>query len=73
MAEGVALSSGFKVTRQKHMAAELRVVASKRRDGEQKRRHLALALVLDGVSRSETAAQNGIDRQTLRDWVAPVR
>ena len=30
---------------------------------------LALALVLDGRPRSEAAAQNGMDRQTLRDWV----
>jgi transposase-like protein len=30
---------------------------------------LALALVLDGVSRAEAAEQCGMDRQTLRDWV----
>jgi len=30
---------------------------------------IALALVLEGVSRSEAAAQNGTDRQTLCDWV----
>ena len=30
---------------------------------------LALALVLEGRSRSEAAALNGMDRQTLRDWV----
>jgi len=30
---------------------------------------LALALVLDGYSRSTAAALNGMDRQTLRDWV----
>ena len=30
---------------------------------------LALALVLDGYPRSEAAALNGMDRQTLRDWV----
>jgi hypothetical protein len=28
---------------------------------------LALALVLEGRSRSEAAALNGMDRQTLRD------
>jgi transposase len=33
------------------------------------RRMLAPALVLEGRSRSEAAALNGMDRQTLRDWV----
>lgn len=63
------MSAGLKVTRQDHTAAELRVVASKCRDGTQVRRLLALALVLEGISRSEAASQNGMDRQTLRDWV----
>jgi transposase len=26
-------------------------------------------MVLEGVSRAEAAAQNGMDRQTLRDWL----
>jgi transposase len=30
---------------------------------------LALALVMDGYSRAEAAALNGMDRQTLSDWV----
>jgi transposase len=30
---------------------------------------LALALVMEGKSRSEAAATCGMDRQTLRDWV----
>jgi transposase len=30
---------------------------------------LALALVLEGVSRTEAARQTEMDRQTLRDWV----
>ncbi len=30
---------------------------------------LALALVLDGRTRTEAAALRGMDRQTLRDWV----
>jgi transposase len=63
------MSAGLKVTRLEHTAAELRRLASKKRDAAQVRRLLALALVLEGVSRSEAAAQNGMDRQTLRDWV----
>jgi transposase len=30
---------------------------------------LAIALVLDGRSRAEAAELNGMDRQTLSDWV----
>ena len=33
------------------------------------RRMLALALVLEGISRGEAAQAAGMDRQTLRDWV----
>jgi transposase len=33
------------------------------------RRMLALALVLEGQSRTEAARSCGMDRQTLRDWV----
>jgi transposase len=32
-------------------------------------RLLALALILDGHSRTDAPALNGMDRQTLRDWV----
>jgi transposase len=63
------MSAGLKVTRLEHTAAELRRVASRKHDAAQVRRLLALALVLEGVSRSEAAGQNGMDRQTLRDWV----
>lgn len=63
------MSTGLKVTRLEHTASELRRLASKKQDAKQVRRLLALALVLEGVSRSEAAAQNGMDRQTLRDWV----
>jgi transposase-like protein len=33
---------------------------------------LALAMVLEGRSRTEAAELNGMDRQTLRDWVHPI-
>src|SRR3712207_8680429 len=32
-------------------------------------RSLAIALVLEGVPRQQAAAQCGMDRQTLQDWV----
>jgi transposase len=57
------------ITRTAHSAAELRALAGKGQDGAQVRRLLALALVLEGSPRTQAAKQNGMDRQTLRDWV----
>ena len=57
------------ITRTEHTAAELRGLAAKSRDAAQVRRLLAMALILDGRSRTEAAEQSGMDRQTLRDWV----
>jgi len=57
------------ITGTEHTAEDLRAIASKSRDAGQVRRLLALALVLEGRSRTEAADQAGMDRQTLRDWV----
>ena len=57
------------ITRDEHDAAGLRCAASRSRDADAARRMLALALVLEGVSRTEAARAAGMDRQTLRDWV----
>ena len=57
------------ITRDEFTAAELRAASVKCADGSQVRRILALALVLEGRSRREAAALNGMDRQTLSDWV----
>jgi transposase len=57
------------ITRADHDAAGLRATASRRGDGAAARRMLALALVLDGHTRSDAARLCGMDRQTLRDWV----
>jgi len=63
------MPAGLKVTRLEHTALELRHRAAKSRDAAQVRRLLALAMVLEGASRAWAASQNGMDRQTLRDWV----
>jgi transposase len=63
------MGAAIAVTRTDHTAAELRSMAGKSRDGAQVRRLLALAMVLEGSRRCEAAQQNGMDRQTLRDWV----
>jgi transposase len=63
------MGATLKVTCADHTSAELRALAGRCPDGAQVRRMLALALVLEGRSRGEAAALNGMDRQTLRDWV----
>jgi transposase len=47
----------------------LRRLARLERDGRVASRLLALAAVLDGLSREQAARAGGMDRQTLRDWV----
>ncbi len=56
------------ITRMEFDVAGLRQAASRAKDANAARRMLALALVLDGRSRSEAAQTCGMDRQTLRDW-----
>jgi transposase len=63
------MGAPLEITRTEYTSAELRAICGRCRDGAQVRRLLALALVLEGHPRSEAAALNGMDRQTLRDWV----
>jgi transposase len=63
------MSAAIPITRLDQTASELRSFASKCGDGAQVRRLLALALALEGRPRTEAAEQNGMDRQTLSDWV----
>src|SRR5258706_14219126 len=57
------------VTNEKNSAAALRRLMPKQKDGRVACRLLALALILEGHSRTEAARQSGMERQTLRDWV----
>ena len=57
------------ITRVEFSAAELRREATRAWEAAVARRRLALALVMEGRSRTEAAASCGMDRQTLRDWV----
>jgi len=61
--------AGVAITRTEHTPMQLRRAASGTGDAGAARRMLALALVMEGKSRSEAAATCGMDRQTLRDWV----
>ena len=57
------------ITRWDLSARELRALACRTPDGAVVRRLLAIALVMEGRSRTEAAEWNGMTRQTLRDWV----
>ena len=63
------MGTAIQITRSDFDAASLRQAARRNRDVAASRRMLALALVLEGVSRTEAAKAAGMDRQTLRDWV----
>ena len=63
------MGTAVRVIRRDLTASELRAASARCSDGAQVRRILALALVLEGKPRSEAAALNGMDRQTLSDWV----
>lgn len=63
------MSVALTITRTELSSAELRQCAGTLRDAAQVRRILALALALEGRSRTEAAEQTGMQRQTLRDWV----
>ena len=63
------MGTPLEITRKDYTSAELRALSSRCCDGAQVRRVLAVAMVLEGRPRSEAAAFNGMDRQTLRDWV----
>jgi len=63
------MGAGVAITRLDLSASDLRCRAQRAGSIDAARRMLALALVLDGRSRTEAAEQCGMDRQTLRDWV----
>ena len=63
------MGAAVAVTRDEFTPPQLRAAARASADPAQVRRLLAVALVLEGVSRQQAAEQCGMDRQTLRDWV----
>jgi transposase len=63
------MGQAIRITNLDHTAEELRHLAGKAKDGRIVRRLLAIALLLDGKLRTEAAAQSGMDRQILCDWV----
>jgi transposase len=63
------MAHAIEVTRRDCSSAELRREAKRCGDGRVACRILAIAQVLDGMSRTDAARSCGMDRQTLRDWV----
>ena len=50
-------------------SATLRRLSRTSEDADQTRRLLALAMIYDGVSRTQAAEVGGVGRQIVRDWV----
>ena len=63
------MAAPIKITRDDLDPAGLRRQARRAPSVAASRRMLALALVMEGASRTEAAQVAGMDRQTLRDWV----
>lgn len=63
------MGTAIPITRLDFTPASLRQAARRSRDVAASRRILALALVMEGASRTVAAQAAGMDRQTLRDWV----
>jgi transposase len=63
------MAAAIQITRHDLDASGLRRAARGAPSVAAAQRMLALALVLEGVSRTEAAEAAGMDRQTLRDWV----
>ena len=63
------MGKAIAITRTDDTAADLRREAGRSRDGAQVRRLFAIALILDGFTRTAAAKRSGMERQTLRDWV----
>jgi transposase len=63
------MAAPIKITRLDLDPAGLRREARRASSVAASRRMLTLALVLEGVTRTEAAQAAGMERQTLRDWV----
>ena len=63
------MAIGIAITRKDESAHELRRLARLCRNVAQVRRLLAMALVMDGYSRTDAATAAGMERQSSRDWV----
>lgn len=63
------MGNAIEIVRLDWSASGLRQLAVETGDGDVVRRLLAIAMVFDGWPRGEAARANGMDRQTLCDWI----
>ena len=63
------MALGIVITHTAESSDDLRRMARVCRNVAQARRLLAMALVMDGHSRTDAARAAGMERQSLRDWV----
>ena len=63
------MAIGIAITRKDESADDLRRLARLCRNVAQARHLLAMALVVDGHSRTDAATVAGLERRSLRDWV----
>lgn len=63
------MARAVEVTRRDRSSKDLRKMSGRMRTPEATCRTLAIANVLDGMSREMAARLAGLDRQSLRDWV----
>ena len=63
------MSAATLITRTDHTADELYALSKRCRNVKQVLRARAIAMVLEGMSRTTVARAQGMDLQTLRDWV----
>ena len=57
------------ITNRSHTGMELEQIARDRKFSSQARRLRGIAMVMRGAERSEAARAQGVDTQTLRDWI----
>ena len=63
------MGAGSRITWTEHTADELLELTRDCRDAKQAARAGAVAMIMEGASRTEAARAQGIDLQILRDWV----
>ena len=63
------MSAATPITRSDHTADELHELARHCGDAKQAARARAVAMILEGASRTEAARAQGMELQILRDWV----
>ena len=57
------------ITNRSHTGMELEQIAQDCKSSSKARRLRAIAMVMRGAERSEAARAQGVDTQTLRDWI----